>query len=105
MGELYEGLLLAREDMISDGQSAPKQWQSVSSEVVDQVLDRMEKAEITGSGGDSYTRQERAAGLTSLKSVIAETSDPELLSVLLRAELEDEVDDAELEYAIAGRAA
>jgi hypothetical protein len=37
--------------------------------------------------------------------VIAETSDPELLSVLLRAELEDEVDDAELEYAIAGRAA
>jgi hypothetical protein len=37
--------------------------------------------------------------------VIAETSDPELLSVILRAELEDEVDNAELEYAVADRAA
>ena len=68
-------------------------------------LQRLNQREITDSVGDSYTRQERAAGLNSLKSVIAETSDPELLSVILRAELEDEVDDAELEYAIAGRAA
>jgi hypothetical protein len=101
MGELYEGLLLAREDMISDGQSAPKQWQSVSSEVVDQVLDRMEKAEITGSGGDSYTRQVRD-GLSRLKAMIAETSDPELLSVLLREGIEEEVvDDVELHDALA----
>jgi len=82
-----------------------KNWREASARIVDEVVERLNQREITDSVGDSYTRQERAAGLSSLKSVIAETSDPELLSVLVRAELEDEVDDAELEYAIAGRAA
>jgi hypothetical protein len=105
IGEIYEGLVQGRERLIADGLNVDKNWREASARIVDEVVERLNQREITDSVGDSYTRQERAAGLNSLKSVIAETSDPELLSVILRAELEDEVDDAELEYAIAGRAA
>jgi hypothetical protein len=105
MSEIYEGLVQGRDRLIADGLNVDKNWRKASGQIIDEIVARLNQREITDSVGDSYTRQERAAGLSSLKSVIAETSDPELLSVLLRAELEDEVDDAELEYAIAGRAA
>jgi hypothetical protein len=105
MSEIYEGLVQGRDRLIADGLNVDKNWRKASGQIIDEIVARLNEREITDSVGDSYTRQERAAGLSSLKSVIAETSDPELLSVLLRAELEDEVDDAELEYAIAGRAA
>ena len=62
---------------------------------------RLNQREITDSVGDSYTRQVRD-GLSRLKAMIAETSDPELLSVLLREGIEEEVvDDVELHDALA----
>jgi hypothetical protein len=105
IAEIYEGLVQCRERLIADGLNVDKNWREASARIVDEIVERINQREITDSVGDSYTRQERAAGLNSLKSVIAETSDPELLSVILRAELEDEVDNAELEYAVADRAA
>ena len=105
MDELYEGLVQVRTQLVLDGLNVDTNWRHASSQFIDENIAWLNMSEITDSVVDSYTRQERAAGLSSLKSLIAETSDPELLSVILRAEFQDEVDDAELQYATADCAA
>lgn len=82
MSELYTGLVDSRQSMETEGILTPEAWRQESPRIVDTVLERWEQQIDDHSSGDSYTRQVRA-GLTLLKSSIAETSDPELLSVIL----------------------
>lgn len=105
LDEVYNSLLTVRDSLVADGKNLDKTWRDASAKVIDGVISRLSASEITDSDGDSYTRQERAAGLARLKAVVGETSDPEILSVLIQSALDTEVDDAELELATADRAA
>jgi hypothetical protein len=96
--DLNTGLALLKESLITyDGYSSgtlDKLWPEESANKVDQVIESFQSLEINDLDNKDYTSQIRDK-IISLKASIAQTTDLELLSVLINNALENNTEEEE----------
>jgi hypothetical protein len=89
---LKDRLLATRQTLIDEGKWEEAGWHNVSGEVVDTLMAELEAQEMGLEAENSYTNQVRMSK-DRLKDLISQTSDPDLLAILLDSEAEDSHDD------------
>lgn len=88
-------ILLADTIKSAEGAIDIGEWKVRSAATIDNVLDGIEE-QIVDADANSYTRQDRM-GIDHLKSLVATTFDPDLLSVLVSSSLSGKVQDVRSE--------
>ena len=85
-------LNLLKIELESNNEFSDANWRTKSSEVIDCIFNEIDDVEITDFSSDDYTSQLRER-FDYLKRSAAETSDPELLSVLIASALTEELNE------------